>query len=228
MFFGLEHVAVDHSERGGSTLRCNQQQQLAGTRRAASRASYMPEVRATTVSSQCALRQFSARALYADARRYCIRISSPIGPEGSRERVFCAPHLSELEDPIRIDFHTRGTRFSSSCSSSSMYNTYKSTSSTRTRCRQQCPSRVNSFNLILGYDVIDDDVNHGPRGEGERVRQHGRSQRDAGGPEHAGQRLDHPGQLAVPEALERAEAGGLQRQRHRQALGEVLDADAHG
>jgi len=78
----------------------------------------------------------------------------------------------------------------------------------------------------LGHDVVEHHEDHGAGGEAEREGQ----QRLAGvhgpGAQRRRQRLHRARQLAPGEGAPPAPAQRAQRQAHRQALGEVLDADA--
>ena len=82
--------------------------------------------------------------------------------------------------------------------------------------------------LHLGDQRVADDEDHRSRGEAHRERQHRPAVVHEGRAEHAAQRLDNARELPVPKGAQRRDALAHQWQRHRQALREVLDADAEG
>ena len=82
--------------------------------------------------------------------------------------------------------------------------------------------------LAFGDELLHHHVDHGTGGEAERVRQDGAHGNHSQRAQHRGKWLHQPGSLSEHESAAAREAFTPQGQRHRHALGEVLQPDAQG
>lgn len=89
-------------------------------------------------------------------------------------------------------------------------------------------TKIRLPSVRLRQNVIGHNVNHGTSRKRQRVWQNGDGERNRHGAQNAKYRLHHSRQLAVPETAEHTETSRMQWKTHRQAFGEVLDADANG
>ena len=81
----------------------------------------------------------------------------------------------------------------------------------------------------FGDQFLDDDIDHGPGGKGQGIGQDRPDEDHGRGAHHAGDGLDHAGDLAVPEgSWARDMPFAAQGNGDGGAFGKVLDADAQG